>query len=89
MKTVVNEPQAEYKVTGWQTESKESSSDDFILDIKDMTIIFGPPMSSSFIIFSEKPKRKLSALRGRLSKQSKREIDEQLSTLRSEWDRNI
>lgn len=39
--------------------------------------------------FSEKPKRKLSALRGKLTKQSKKEIDDQISNLRSEWDRNF
>lgn len=89
MITVVNDPQAEYKVAGWQNESKEFSFDDFIYGIENETVMFCPPSGSKFIIFSEKPKRKLSALRGKLSKQSKNEIDDQILDLRSEWDRNI
>lgn len=89
MITVVNEPQAKYKVAGWQTESEEFSFDDFICGIENETVMFCPPSGSAFLIFSEKPKRKLSALRGKLSKQSNKEIDDQISDLRSEWDRNI
>jgi len=89
MKTVVNEPQAEYKVAGWQTESKGFSFDDFICAIENETVMFCPPSGSTFMIFSEKPKRKLSSLRGKLSKQSNEEIGDQISDLRSEWDRNI
>ncbi|NLM67693.1 MAG: hypothetical protein GX180_11070 [Enterococcus sp.] len=89
MITVVNEPKAEYKVSGWQSESKVFSFDDFICGIENETIMFCPPSGSTFMIFSEKPKRKLSALRGKLSKQSNKEIDDQISDLRSEWDRNI
>jgi hypothetical protein len=89
MITVVNEPQAEYKVAGWQTESKGFSVDDFICGIENETVMFCQPSGSTFMIFSEKPKRKLSALRGKLSKQSNKEIDDQISHLRSEWDRNI
>lgn len=89
MITVVKEPQAEYKVTGWQTESKGFSFDDFICGIENETVMFCPPSGSTFMIFSEKPNRKLSALRGKLSKQSNKEIDDQISDLRSEWDRNI
>ncbi len=89
MKAVVNEPQAEYLVAGWQAESKGFSFDDFICGIKNETVMFCPPSSSAFIIFSGKPKRKLSALRGKVSKQSHKEIDDQISDLRSEWDRNI
>lgn len=89
MITVVNEPKAEYKVSGWQSESIVFSFDDFICGIENETIMFCPPGGSTFMIFSEKPKRKLSALRGKLSKQSNKEIDDQISDLRSEWDRNI
>ncbi|MDX2304803.1 MAG: hypothetical protein NW226_18475 [Microscillaceae bacterium] len=86
---VVNEPQAEYKVARWQIESRRFSFDDFICGIENETVMFCPPISSIFMIFSEKPKRKLSTLRGKLSKQSNKEIDDQISDLRSEWDRNI
>ena len=89
MITVVNEPQAEYKIAGWQTESKGFSFDDFICAIENETVLFCPPSGSTFMMFSEKPKRKLSALRGKLTKQSEKEIDDQISDLRSEWDRNI
>ena len=34
-------------------------------------------------------KTKLSDLRGKMTKQSEKEIDDQISDLRSEWDRNI
>ncbi len=89
MITVVNEPQVEYKVAGWQTELKDISFDDFICGIENGTVLFCPPSGSTCMIFSEKPKRKLSALRGKLTKQSKKEIDNQISNLRSEWDRNF
>lgn len=89
MITVVNEPQGEYKVANWQTELNDISFDDFICGIENGTVLLCPPSGSTYMIFSEKPKRKLSALRGKLTKQSKKEIDEQISNLRSEWDRNI
>jgi hypothetical protein len=89
MITVVNEPQAEYKVAGWRTESKVFSFDDFICGIENETVLFYPPSGSTFIMLSEKPKRKLSALRGKMTNQSEKEIDDQISDLRSEWDRNI
>lgn len=89
MKTVVDEPQVEYKVASWQTKLKDFSFDDFIFGIENETVIFCPPSSFTFMIFSEKPKKNLSALRGRLSKQSRKEIDDQISNLRSEWERNI
>ena len=89
MITVVNEPQGEYKVADLQTELKDISFDDFICGIENGTVLLCPPGGSTYMIFSENPKRKLSALRGKLTKQSKKEIDEQISNLRNEWDRNI
>ena len=89
MITVVNEPQVEYKVASWQTELKNRSFNDFICGIENGIILFCPPSGSSSMFFFEKPKRKLSALRGKLSLQSKKEIDDQISNLRSEWDRNF
>ena len=89
MKTVVSEPQSEYKVAGWQLESKGLFFDDFICGIENETVLFCPPSGSTFILFSEKPKRKLSALGGQMTKQSEKEIDDQISNLRGEWDRNI
>ena len=89
MTTVVNEPQVEYKVASWQTEPNGFSLDDFIRGIENETVIFCPPCGFIFMTFFEKHKIKLSALRGRLTKQSNKEIDEQISKLRAEWDRNI
>ncbi len=89
MITVVNEPQAEYKVSGWQTKSKGFTFDDFICCIENETVMFCPPSGSTYMIFSEKPKKKLSVLRGKLTKQNNKEIENQISDLRNEWDRNI
>lgn len=89
MITAVNEPQAEYKIADWQLESKVFFIDDFICGIENETVLSCPSSGSKFMMFSEKPKRKLSALRGKLTKQSEKEIDDQISDLRSEWDRNF
>ena len=89
MITVVNEPQVQYKVADWKIELKDISFNEFICGIENGTVLFCPPSGSNYMIFSNKPKRKLSALRGKLTPQSKKEIDEQISKLRSEWDRNI
>jgi hypothetical protein len=89
MITVVNEPQLEYKVTGWRPKSKVFSFDDFIFNIKDETVLFYPPSRSISFMLSEKPKQKLSALRGKMTNQNEKEIDDQLLDLRNEWDRNI
>ena len=89
MITLVNEPQAEYTIVGWQTESKVIPFDDFICGIENETVLICPPSGSTFRMFFEKPKRKLSDLRGKLTKQSENEIDDQLLDLRSEWSRNI
>lgn len=89
MITVVNEPRAEYKVADWQIESKGFVFDDFICGIENETVMFCPPSGLTFMMSSEKPKIKLSALRGKLSKQTNKEIDEQIIHLRNEWDRNF
>ena len=89
MITVVNEPQAEYKVLGWQTELLGFSFDEFICGIENDTVMICPPSGLTFNKFSIKPKKKLSSLRGKITKQSKKEIDDQISDLRGEWKRNI
>ena len=57
MMTVVNEPQAEYKMAGWHTELKGFSFDDCICGIENETVLFCPPSGSTFMKFSEKPKK--------------------------------
>ena len=89
MKSVVNEPQVAYKTAGWRAKSKEISFDNLICGIDDDIIMIFPPGIFTSMIISKKPKRKLSELRGKTTKQSKREIDDQISKLREEWDRNI
>ncbi len=89
MVKVVNEPLAEYKIAGWQKGSKDIPFNDFINGIENETVLFYPPSGHAFMIFSEKPKMKLSALRGKLTKQSEKEIEDQILDLRSEWDRSI
>jgi hypothetical protein len=89
MKAVVNEPKAKYRASGWQTKSQESSFDDHICGIENETVIFCQLSGFKFMFFSDKPKNRLSALKGKLTKQSNKEIDDQISELRSEWDRNI
>ena len=89
MKNVVNEPQAVYERAGWQTKFENSITMDFTLGIENGTVIYRLQGSSSCNILPVKPKRKLSALKGKQTKQSNKEIDEQISKLRTEWDRNF
>ncbi|MDD3789243.1 MAG: hypothetical protein PHO94_11200 [Petrimonas sp.] len=90
MITVVNEPEVEYKKTNsWQAKFRRFSSDEYICKIENETVIISPPSGFIFVISPEKAKRNLSALRGKTSKQSKKEIDDQISDLRSEWNRDI
>lgn len=90
MVTVVSEPQVGYKIDSWQTQSTVWSFDDFICDIKNEKVILCPPGSLLFMMFPPKrSKRKLSVLRGKMTIQNEKEIDDQIADLRSEWDRNI
>lgn len=89
MLTVINEPTVEYKLASWQSKLKISFFETFICGIENGTILSCPPSGSSYIFYSEKPKNKLSALRGKLAKQSSKEIDHQIAELRKEWNRNI
>ncbi len=89
MKVVVNEPEVIYKPLRWPIELPEISFYDLIYSIENGTVLFCPPSTSIHKIFINKPIRKLSNLRGKLSKQTKKDIDDQISKLRKEWDRNI
>lgn len=90
MKTVVHEPHTEYKVLGWLPSPEIFPIDEYILNIENNVITFCPP-SSSVVQFSlnENKMKKLSFLRGKMTKQSEKEIDDQISLLRNEWERNI
>jgi hypothetical protein len=89
MKTIVCEPEIEYKKLDWLSKAESFTLDGNIWDIQDNSIIFLQPSGTTISFFIEKPRKKLSLLRGKLSKQSEEEIDDQLSKLRGEWDRNI
>jgi hypothetical protein len=86
---VINEPLAEYKTTGWRTQVNKFSFDDNIADIENGTIQFCQPSSLQIKILVDNPKIKLSELRGKISRMTEKEIDDQISNLRTEWDRNI
>lgn len=89
MKTVVNEPQAEYKVTGWLPTINTFPFDENICCIENNTILVYPPRGIITQLLFEKPKKRLSSLRGKMTRQSEKEIDDQISDIRNEWDRNI
>jgi len=86
---VVNEPLAEYKTLGWRNQTMNYSFDENIYDIENGTIQFCQPTNLRFNIIEKKPKIKLSSLRGKMSRMTEKEIDDQISNLRAEWDRNI
>jgi len=89
MTTVVNEPYTGYNIVSWQQDIPIFPFDDLICEIENAKIISRQPSSVSKILFARAAKRKLSTLRGKMSMQNEEEIDEQISELRSEWDRNI
>lgn len=84
MKAIVNEPQAEYKTIGWLPQIAPSSFDENIRSIENRTILYYPPNVVSQQLF-EKQKKKLSLLRGKMTKQSEKEIDDQILFFRNEW----
>lgn len=88
MKAIVNEPLVEYKSHEWLPQIDLSLFDENISSIENRTILYYPHSIVSQPIF-EKSKKKLSLLRGKMTKQSEKEIDDQISDLRDEWDRNI
>jgi hypothetical protein len=90
MKTVVHEPQTEYKVSGWLPSPGIFPIDEYILNIENNLITFCPPSSSVVqLSLNESKVKKLSFLRGKMTKQNEKEIDDQISRLREEWERNI
>lgn len=90
MKTVVYEPLTEYKVSGWLPAPGIFHIDEYILNIENNVITFCPPRASVVqLSLSDGKAKKLSYLRGKMTKQSEREIDDQIARLRDEWERNI
>lgn len=89
MITVVNEPKVEYKTKSWLAVKNQYSIDEIICGIENNTI----KICQFSILRTQMPfinsKKRLSALRGKMTNQSENEIDEQISNLRKEWERNI
>lgn len=90
MITVINKPQVEYHSPGWiPIERKDRLFDENICVIEKDSIFVYPARSMTYMKSSIKTKKKLSRLRGKMSKQSEKEIDDRILDLRSEWERNI
>ena len=90
MITVVKEPQFEYKVADWHISgSKISPLDESICGMNNHTVFISPPSFRAHVIFTNKPKGRLSKLRGKMTRQNEKEIDDQILDLRNEWERNI
>ncbi|MHB8260355.1 MAG: hypothetical protein ACYDCN_05745 [Bacteroidia bacterium] len=89
MITVVKESKTEYNVVKWQHSLKINSFDENIDSIENNHVLCYIPSGYTKDIVFEKPKKQLSTLRGRITKQSEKDIDNQISEIRKEWDRNI
>jgi len=89
MTMVVNEPQVDYEIDRWYPDPEAFHLGESICKMDTDSVFFCPPSGSRQIVFAEKPKRRLSLLRGKMTKQSEKEIDNQITDLRNEWDRSI
>ena len=89
MITIVKEPEIKYEVNRWLPNKPLFSVDENIDSIEKNIIWFYNYSGKTTQLFFEKPKMKLSSLRGQMTKQNEMEIDNQISSLRKEWDRNI
>jgi hypothetical protein len=88
MKTLVSDPKPENQIGTWQVISDIFPYNEPICRIDDSIYTY-PPTGSTFVVLIERHPLKLSTLRGKMTKQSEKEIDDQFSDLRNEWDRNI
>lgn len=89
MKIIVNEPQVDYKVKSWKPDPNTILFDNSILKTEIDTIFYRPYGGSIGLIIGEKPIKRISSLRGKMTRQDEKEIDNQLSELRNEWERDI
>ena len=86
----VNKTQTENEVADWQIATlKYFLFGESIIRMDNNSVYIRPPSFLARKVFSEKPKRRLSLLRGKMNIQSEKEIDNQISNLRNEWCRNI
>lgn len=96
MKAVICEPVTEYRVENWNYKSSKSYFNLQFVDIQDGFALFHQPSIISRSARVDKTPRvnnpakmKLSSLRGKVSKQTVEQIDQQLKELRDEWEWNI
>jgi hypothetical protein len=89
MKTVVYEPRLEYKLIGWLPAPYVQYIDASIFGIENSTIFCYQATAFTNQILFKNPEKKLSSLRGKMTRQNEKEIDDQISDLRKGWDRNI
>lgn len=89
MIAIVNELQAEYKSSGWLPNVEPFPFDENMFRNENKYDSYLQPESITTKRVFKTPKKKLSLLRGKMTKQSEKEIDDQISDLRSEWERTI
>lgn len=89
MKTLAHEPRTEYKVSGWPRLPEIYPHDKYVFDYENGILTLYRPSSSIQPLLIERKTKKLSSLRGKMTKQNEKEIDDQILHLRDEWKRNI
>ena len=86
----VYKTQTENEGADWQIATLEDFLfGESILRMDNNSVYIRPPSFLARKVFSKKPNRRLSLLRGKMNRQSEKEIDDQISDLRNEWYRNI
>lgn len=89
MKTIVNEPQIEYKVSTWNKRKTLFQVDNNILRMEFDNIFVSGESLFQILPVGTKKKVKISSLRGKIKKLSEQDIDYKLSDLRNEWERDF
>lgn len=89
MKTALNDYLQDSKFSRWQFIGESIRAKENIDGIEGETIFVYTPTLTITLINFEKGSGRISRLRGKLSKQNNSEIDDQISGLRNEWDRDI
>lgn len=89
MTTIVNEPQIECKVSGWNWRRTIFWADNNILKIEFDDIFVLRESLFQTLPVPEKKKLKISSLRGKMKKLSEHETDHKLSEIRDEWERDF
>lgn len=90
MKAIVNDPQEKYHVSRLKTTISLMSLNDLVYEMDINSIYYTQGMNKlRRPVLSKKPQKKLSALRGKMTPQSEKDLNEQILNLRNEWERDI